>query len=392
VLLLRPDLRNFRSSQEYPVAPEFISVHPIETLAEYHSLRFNQMLERQSTTLPAAVEEYTRRYGRAPPPGFDGWFDYAKQHNSSLIDDFDSIEETLKVFRDLTPSELRSSAIAASGLGGSRLWRCAVEGGHFQVGGCDWMGQEVSELLTPIPSALPDVVMTLNTLDEPRVLPKPGVGGDVQFRDESKRSIWNTVTESCHSDRGLNYGALSPSAAFGLPFIQDADEAKDLCKHPEYEHMHGFFQSPATFIFTHSTVPIFSPAKPSTFADILYPPPFYMGMYDQGKYKEDKDPSWEDKKAKLYWSGSTTGSHARNADWKTHHRQRFVSTVNLLANQTSTFLTESEPGAWETFQSREIFSQLYDVKFTAVIQCDGGACQEENEFFHPSSREGADDG
>jgi hypothetical protein len=32
------------------------------------------ILDRQSKTLEQAVKEYTRRYGRPPPKGFDDWY------------------------------------------------------------------------------------------------------------------------------------------------------------------------------------------------------------------------------------------------------------------------------------------------------------------------------
>ena len=61
--------------------------------------------------------------------------------------------------------------------------------------------------------------------------------------------------------------------------------------------------------------------------------------------------------------------------------------VNSLVNSTSTFLMEVEPGVWKTFRSRDRFVELYDVKFTAIIQCDDAACDEENQFFQPGQRE-----
>jgi len=42
---------------------------------------------RQSKTLPQAVAEYTRRYGRAPPKGFEGWWQFCKKNNVKIVDD-----------------------------------------------------------------------------------------------------------------------------------------------------------------------------------------------------------------------------------------------------------------------------------------------------------------
>lgn len=47
--------------------------HPIPQLLELGEKRWEEMLERQSTTLGEAVQEYRKRYGREPPKGFDVW-------------------------------------------------------------------------------------------------------------------------------------------------------------------------------------------------------------------------------------------------------------------------------------------------------------------------------
>lgn len=41
----------------------------------------------QSKTLPQAVTEYTRRYGRQPPKGFDQWWQFCKRNKVKIVDD-----------------------------------------------------------------------------------------------------------------------------------------------------------------------------------------------------------------------------------------------------------------------------------------------------------------
>jgi hypothetical protein len=81
--------------------------HPITHLMEAAEAEYRQKLERQSTTLPAAVAEYRRRYGRAPPRGFDRWWEFAKQNNVLLVDEFDGIEQDLKPFWNMSGAEFR---------------------------------------------------------------------------------------------------------------------------------------------------------------------------------------------------------------------------------------------------------------------------------------------
>lgn len=47
--------------------------HPIYDLIERAEADWENKLKRQSKTLDEAVVEYQRRYGRAPPKGFDEW-------------------------------------------------------------------------------------------------------------------------------------------------------------------------------------------------------------------------------------------------------------------------------------------------------------------------------
>jgi len=47
--------------------------HPILDLIDRAEHDWNAKFARASRTLPEAVHEYRRRYGRAPPPGFDRW-------------------------------------------------------------------------------------------------------------------------------------------------------------------------------------------------------------------------------------------------------------------------------------------------------------------------------
>lgn len=60
-----------------------------------------------SLTLRGAVEEYHRRYGRPPPPGFDIWFRFAKDRNCKIINDYDQIIKDLEPFWAIEPKVLR---------------------------------------------------------------------------------------------------------------------------------------------------------------------------------------------------------------------------------------------------------------------------------------------
>lgn len=60
--------------------------HPIPYLMKRAKKRWVQLQERQSKTFPEAVKEYHRRYGRAPPKGFDRWYAFARMHGVKMIE------------------------------------------------------------------------------------------------------------------------------------------------------------------------------------------------------------------------------------------------------------------------------------------------------------------
>ena len=155
----------------------------------------------------------------------------------------------------------------------------------------------------------------------------------------------------------------------GFDFCIDKLEAVDLCSHPKYRHMHGFWRSPTSFSATRSRVPILSPAVLSTMGDIPFPAAAYLNP--AYTYDESEDMSWEKKTAGLYWAGKTTGSFQEPADqaWKQDHRQRFVSLANDLEPRTHAYLWR--PNGSDTWQKRSssvLNPSLYTVHFTDVVQ------------------------
>jgi hypothetical protein len=72
--------------------------------------RFRKKLAAQSKSLAGAVAEYKRRYKRSPPKGFDGWWNFAQEHNVSLVDEYDGLVKDLAPFWQLSGAEFRRRA------------------------------------------------------------------------------------------------------------------------------------------------------------------------------------------------------------------------------------------------------------------------------------------
>ena len=87
-------------------------MHPIPQLMAEGRRKWAAMQQRQSRELAAAVREYKRRYGLAPPDGFDVWFAYARQQGVVLVDEYDELMEALAPLRRLAAGEVRRRANA----------------------------------------------------------------------------------------------------------------------------------------------------------------------------------------------------------------------------------------------------------------------------------------
>ena len=105
--------------------------HPIPRLMKEGEEVFREKMSRQSTTLKEAVKEYRRRYKRAPPKGFDKWWEFAQKHGAKMIDEYDGLLEDLAPFWELPGEEIRRRAEQAGLLPSIDLVR--IRNGESQV-------------------------------------------------------------------------------------------------------------------------------------------------------------------------------------------------------------------------------------------------------------------
>jgi hypothetical protein len=180
---------------------------------------------------------------------------------------------------------------------------------------------------------------------------------------------------------------LSQYGVSELGFVYNVTAMADICFSPSLSSTYGFFDRPNVYKVVHELFPIFSQSKISSYNDIIYPSPWYW--HDKVKYKEEEDvASWDEKQGKLYWRGSTTGGFSRDGGWRRQHRQHFVKKINaggqakIVSNQGS----ESRPKWAANDVPRAEYSDLTDVSFSHVGQCDEGDCKAQQAFFNVSSR------
>ena len=379
-----------RMSLEAP--PYSVLQHPIRQLHDIGTRQFAVLIERQSQTLDAAVLEYRRRYKRPPPLGFDVWFDFAKKHSSVIIDDFDTISNSLAPFWNISPSSVRKFHTA---LGNDSLtWNLTIKAGDLTMSEENWMGSQIAHLLEEfdVKSHLPDLEIAMNPLDEPRILiTNPAPRDRIRWIDSSRQSTWKRIHGVCSEvanrrrpDRLLKAPGHA-YANYGIAFVSDVRSDRDLCHKQLLQHRHGFFIGPDTLITTNDQVPMFSQATASAFSDILYPSMYY---WVRNKYEKSADPPWKQKANKLYWAGRTTGVHTKS-DYSGHvesHRHRLVRLTNepratRAKNDSIQFLARTQERGWTSYRSDEVLLPLYDTQFTETVQCDGAACDDmKNEY------------
>lgn len=97
----------FADEKKKPVITE----HPIPKLMEEAEEKYRKKLGSQSQTLKAAVMEYRRRYGRAPPKGFDEWWKFAQKYDVKMVDEYDGLMQDLEPFWQLPGEEIRRRAV-----------------------------------------------------------------------------------------------------------------------------------------------------------------------------------------------------------------------------------------------------------------------------------------
>ena len=229
----------------------------------------------------------------------------------------------------------------------------------------------------------------INYYDEPRILvpheqiDDPSDKFSYSQLEYSRRNVSEILSKACDASSRPGV-AGSPH----LHLVTNITTERDICSHAELATQHGFFTSPTTLIVVPDRLPMFSASKLSTFSDILLPSFYYLAQ--ASSYDPSQDVPWEDKANTMYWRGSTTGGYARNGDWKSFHRQRFMSFVGKEEERMVPIMRRTARGLWVPVSAKMgSMSSLFDARFIDVIQCDLEECQDEMDLFGVVDRDPA---
>ncbi|KAL8923955.1 MAG: hypothetical protein Q9172_002882, partial [Xanthocarpia lactea] len=375
--------------------------HPVEDLVHQSRAEFSAVVERQSKSLPEAIQEYRRRYQRAPPPGFDKWYQMAYEANATIIDEYDLLMQDLEPFWGMSANELHSKTAMVST---NDVWitRLMVRDHKMKIDptGHAARGNELPQIMNwtlPFVEFLPNMDLAFNGIEEPRVIVPHGtlesslrtcpnrtesdraLNSSVpkvpfEFLNNDKQKIWELATISCPPDSPASNTRFSPlPQTRELNFVRNISFVGDTCRNPSASMQHGFVVAPNTLRTTHELVPIWSQSKLSSFQDLIIPSPAYK---EDEVDKPSVDPPWSSKLNQLYWVGSTTGGHSHNGNWRYMHRERLVKFVNS-PNQEITLLNRTLPsGRWQPFHTKlSSIRNLFNVAFTKTVQCDESSCE-----------------
>uniref|UniRef100_A0A0B7JWY0 Uncharacterized protein n=1 Tax=Bionectria ochroleuca TaxID=29856 RepID=A0A0B7JWY0_BIOOC len=203
-------------------------MHPVEEAIHAAQDELNSLIQRQSRTYTAARDEYKRRYGFEPPPGFEEWYEFAKTNQSPVIDDFDTIQISIAPLLKLSGREVLEAMSQVYSRPDSEVWSCEYSSQKSETH-CSHprrtFDRHISLLfnrvMKDVPSGVHSIRFLVNHFDEPRVLTtsKPlrnqvphrvGSLGQERNGDESPSKIWDMISQNCNfqdleSDRSENW-------------------------------------------------------------------------------------------------------------------------------------------------------------------------------------------
>lgn len=400
--------------------------HPIIDLVTAARLNFSSLLERQPKSLDEIVKRYKERHSIDPPPYFDKWYEFVQKNQVQLPDEYDDIFEGLRPFWGISPALIRrkvATAIATN----DYITGVSLRRGRISITerGEEWRRNGIKAAIEPFIYLLPDLDIAFNRHDEPRTIIPYDQLSQLQERanqNYAKHSVkqrtwsarpqnldsvlenqvnrspfiecthpftWLISTLSCPPDspaRTISFDGTDDydpeiGKAYTLnpvDLVQNRTAATDVCGQPLLRDLHSFFNSPNTWSITHDPIPIFSPSKPTTFHDILFPAPWYLA--NMAVYDKALDLPWNEKVTMLYWRGATTSGFSDHGSWHFQNRQRFVESVEYPGK--SSIMRKLESGDWTVEEvQRESYRQFFNVHFYLIDNCAGDDCQAQKDYF-----------
>ncbi|CAJ2509698.1 Uu.00g147240.m01.CDS01 [Anthostomella pinea] len=367
------DWKSKGDSKSKPQQPdhETPATHPIDQLIDGAEKDFTSMLAKQSRTLAEAADAYRKRRGRHPPPGFDKWYNFAKENDAVMVEDFfDQIYHDLNPFWGVDPRRIRKEAWDFEMTINIRSGSASAKS--------DWFWTQIwLDMFKTIEHLLPDMDIALNAMDEPRVivpwedmstlmrkgdqarvitpvknvvrefqsLPAPGKGDKSPATREKywedTDPYWAIARRGCSPDSPARKTPIlesyndtpSFSPSWATPhqyqgYVSNFTLSTEFCHQPDLQGLEGIFIKPLSTSTTQVLFPLFGGSKLATNNEILLPAPMYWNEEERFTGGDDHGPPWKEKFGDLIWRGVATGGRNNESNWRGFQRHRFVSMNN----------------------------------------------------------------
>ncbi|KAJ7075286.1 glycosyl transferase family 90-domain-containing protein [Mycena belliarum] len=266
-------------------------------------LAVDALFARQSASLTQARARYSLHNQRAPPPGYDGWYEYVQEHKC-LVDEYDQIQRDFKPFYQLAEADpeyfrrMIKRGDRVLGESPAEITFLEIRNGEPFLRGDTAYGGYWPVTLNKFSAHLPNMTFFMNGRDEPRVAFNYRAPGALQHalslpKDSTPFQISpHPTSDFFGTQSGCN---AIPMEATG--FVSSINEET------------GFLLASAKPGFTTDLYPMLSMSRISPcFSDILVPSEyFYDRSWWSGKFGHPDDIPWDDKEAKAYWRGMSNG-------------------------------------------------------------------------------------
>ncbi|KAJ6557370.1 glycosyl transferase family 90-domain-containing protein [Mycena vulgaris] len=309
-------------------------------------LSLDALLVRQSRTLAQAVARYSLKSARPPPPNFDRWFTFAREHKC-LIDDYDQIQRDFEPFyqlardnpthfqRQISPKKQEAIGLTAIGIKDGKLKMPPYRGTAFS-------NYDLPRTLRKFAFLLPDMEFLLNGRDEPRVVFNYRAAGArneaTQVKDRQPFHIAPHGTDVFFKNRS---GCNLPSTAKG--FV--SDESENI----------GFLRSSSSSDFTTDLWPLLSMTKLSPcFSDILFPGQWSLSL-------KPNEIAWSNKSSQLYWRGTSNGGHIIGENYRSFPRFRLIELARKHSDLINAKMTRFAEGHCTNECDRDRIIQEYNI-------------------------------
>ncbi|KAL4068444.1 glycosyltransferase family 90 protein [Scleroderma yunnanense] len=391
--------------------------HPIFELMRDAEAAWNRKLSHASKTLAEAVTEYRRRYKRAPPLGFDKWWDYVVSHNVQLPDEYDEIYHDLDAYWGLDPADILESLEELEAR--DTLFTLAktpsnsgLEIIHSTFPDTDRGSrkriEEIIEMTKNFGGDLPPMRILFSPHDNPVMHTDWSIKHLALEAAKSGTTIGKSKlppvseagwTQACAPDSPARTNPPILPSVHSTPtflntnssktFIASHRSAMDPCQHPELLVTHSQFLSHRKGPFPHRTlVPRFSHCGTLLHHDIRPPIPYGWTSGDGAEAMGDV--TWSQKvDERLNWRGRTTGMYATpDSYWMHAQRQRLVTLTNTIEGNVSVLRVPVDPSTpvGELLQLRmaRVNPAWMDITFVEkALACEEGAgtCQIMEDMF-----------